>query len=63
MITTTTVSTPIQIVSANNTNQSQYSAAIPEGNFGGLISINKDPISISSDEDVENFYDGFDLKK
>lgn len=63
IITTTTVSTPIQIVSASTTNQSHYAAAIPEGNFGGLISIDKQPISISSDEDIENIYDGFDLKK
>lgn len=52
---TTTANSPFEIVAASSTeNNPPYSAAIPQGNFGGLIQIDQEPLSISAAEDYGN---------
>ncbi len=70
-ITSNTASSPFQIVSSfENTAESSktnYQPAIPQGNFGGLITIDQDPIHISAAEDYgntnEQLQEGYQLKK
>lgn len=68
-----TASSPFQLVAANSSeNDPVYSAAIPQGNFGGLISIDQEPTKIAANEDYGNAkeqleearnYEWFDLQK
>lgn len=68
-----TVNSPFQIVVAGSSeNKPNYSAAIPQGNFWWLISIDQDPTRISADEDYGNAqeqlqggqsYEGYTLQK
>lgn len=54
-IVVSTASSPFQLVAAGSSqNNPSYSAAIPQGNFGGLISIDQDPIHVSASEDYGN---------
>ncbi|MCX6825442.1 MAG: VCBS repeat-containing protein [candidate division SR1 bacterium] len=71
--TVNTSNSPFQMVAAGSSeNNPPYSAAIPQGNFGGLISIDQDPTRVSAAEDYGNATqqaqlgitsDGFDLQK
>ena len=64
-----TVSTPFQIVAANsfeNTCEScttNYSPAMPQGNFWWIIQMDQDPITITSVIGETDAYEGYDLKK
>lgn len=51
-----TANSPFQIVAAaSSENQAPYSAAIPQGNFWWLISIDQEPIRVSANEDYGNY--------
>lgn len=51
-VAASTASSPFQIVAAgSDENNPKYSAAIPQGNFGGLVQMDQDPIRVSAAED------------
>lgn len=71
--TVSTANSPFQIVAAGSSeNNPPYSAAIPQGNFWWLVSMDQDPIRVSASEDYGNAnqqlaqaknYEGYDLQK
>ncbi|MEI7918868.1 MAG: hypothetical protein WCH65_01275 [bacterium] len=42
------------VAAGSSQNSPSYSAAIPQGNFGGLVSIDQEPIHVSASEDYGN---------
>lgn len=61
--TQTSTSTPFRFVAAKSQdNNAQYSSAIPQGNFGGLISIDQEPITTTSVEGDTDLYEGYTLE-
>ncbi len=62
---TETVSSPFEIVAAGSSQNANpsYSAAIPQWNFWGIMVINQEPITTTSELGDTNIYDGYELKQ